>query len=129
MFNSLDDETWKQIFQILHAHKFMLVDVGILGYSANSVIQDCRKNGLKTDFVFTFQKRAALTPSPLRILSSAQVESIMILKFDELFKLHGNHLKPYQFLNHVISEQLSQGVLVPISAVLLFFSEKWTIIV
>ena len=57
MFNSYDNKTWTGLQKILHNLDLELYDVNTIGYSALSVIQDNRKGGLKTDFVFTFQKK------------------------------------------------------------------------
>jgi len=50
MFNSLDDESWWAIMKMFNDVGFELSKVETMGYSANSVVQDNRKNGLKTDF-------------------------------------------------------------------------------
>nr|WP_325185354.1 DNA methyltransferase [uncultured Oscillibacter sp.] len=54
-FNCLDDGTWIDILNIFIRHGFELEDIVPLEYSATSVIQDNRKNALKTDFVLTFK--------------------------------------------------------------------------
>lgn len=53
-FNSLDDENWKSILDLCTQSGFILKDVIPLEYSATSVMQDNRKNALKTDFVLSF---------------------------------------------------------------------------
>ncbi|QCX34702.1 hypothetical protein FDN13_13875 [Caloramator sp. E03] len=55
-FNSLDDETWLEMLNMCIGTGFNVVDISPLGYSANSVVQDNRKNALKTDFVITCKK-------------------------------------------------------------------------
>ena len=54
-FNCLDDDTWIDTLNLFVAHGFEIRDIVPLEYSATSVIQDNRKNALKTDFVLTFQ--------------------------------------------------------------------------
>lgn len=54
-FNCLDDETWIDILNLFVLHGFEIRDIVPLEYSATSVIQDNRKNALKTDFVLTFE--------------------------------------------------------------------------
>ncbi|MBQ2902745.1 MAG: DNA adenine methylase [Agathobacter sp.] len=54
-FNCLDDDMWIDILNLFVAHGFEIRDIVPLEYSATSVIQDNRKNALKTDFVLTFQ--------------------------------------------------------------------------
>lgn len=54
-FNCLDDNAWIDILNLFITHGFEIRDIVPLEYSATSVIQDNRKNALKTDFVLTFQ--------------------------------------------------------------------------
>lgn len=54
-FNCLDDNTWINTLNIFNRHGFEILDIVPLEYSATSVIQDNRKNALKTDFVLTFK--------------------------------------------------------------------------
>lgn len=54
-FNSLDDKTWIDLLNLFNRNGFSITDIQPLEYSATSVIQDNRKNALKTDFVLTFK--------------------------------------------------------------------------
>ena len=54
-FNCLDDNTWINTLNIFNRHGFEISEIVPLEYSATSVIQDNRKNALKTDFVLTFK--------------------------------------------------------------------------
>lgn len=54
-FNCLDDQIWRDILNLFATHGFELSEIVPLEYSATSVIQDNRKNALKTDFVLTFK--------------------------------------------------------------------------
>ena len=54
-FNCLDDDTWIDTLNLFVQHGYEIRDIVPLEYSATSVIQDNRKNALKTDFVLTFQ--------------------------------------------------------------------------
>ena len=56
MFNSLDDQTWINLVTRLKELNFHLTKIETLSYSANSVVQDTRRAGLKTDFILTFRK-------------------------------------------------------------------------
>lgn len=51
VFNSLDDETWAKLITAMNKLKFDLETIETLEYSANSVVQDTRVAGLKTDFM------------------------------------------------------------------------------
>lgn len=53
-FNCLDDDTWINTLNLFIEYGFELSEIVPLEYSATSVIQDNRKNALKTDFVLTF---------------------------------------------------------------------------
>lgn len=55
VFNCLDDDTWIDTLNLFVTNGFEIRDIVPLEYSATSVIQDNRKNALKTDFVLTFQ--------------------------------------------------------------------------
>lgn len=55
VFNCLNDNTWIDILNLFIKYGFELNDIVPLEYSATSVIQDNRKNALKTDFVLTFK--------------------------------------------------------------------------
>ena len=55
-FNSLNDEAWRSIMFGCLENGFQLFEVSPLSYSATSVVQDNRKNALKTDFALTFEK-------------------------------------------------------------------------
>lgn len=54
-FNCLDDNTWINTLNIFIKYGFEISDIIPLEYSATSVIQDNRRNALKTDFVLTFK--------------------------------------------------------------------------
>jgi DNA modification methylase len=47
MFNSLDDKAWLNVVKTFYEVGFQLEAIETLGYSANSVVQDNRKNGLQ----------------------------------------------------------------------------------
>jgi len=56
-FNSWDDAAWHAFLSSCCKLGFEVVDVTPIRYSANSVIQDSRKGGLRGDFVVTFRKQ------------------------------------------------------------------------
>lgn len=55
-FNSLDDQVWSLLLGIFDSVGFEIVETGSMRYSANSVVQDTRKRGLKSDLVITCRK-------------------------------------------------------------------------
>jgi hypothetical protein len=56
-FNSWDDAAWRAFLSSCCGLGFEIVDVTPIRYSANSVIQDSRRGGLRGDFVVTFRKQ------------------------------------------------------------------------
>jgi SAM-dependent methyltransferase len=56
-FNSWDDAAWHAFLSSCCKLGFEVVDVTPIRYSANSVMQDSRKGGLRGDFVVTFRKQ------------------------------------------------------------------------
>lgn len=119
MFNSLDDETWINL--IMHTNKlnFELEKVETLEYSANSVVQDTRGAGLKTDFILTFRK------NPDRIIENIELISVKKNK-DYFVKLIEDYLEndrekgleTYQILNLLIPDLLQQGKFFKLSEIL-----------
>jgi DNA modification methylase len=62
IFNSLDDETWLSLLNACLGAGFQITEIDPLAYSAQSVVQDTRKQALKTDFVITCQKTVPREP-------------------------------------------------------------------
>lgn len=56
-FNSWDEEVWHALLSSCSDLGFEVVNVTPIRYSANSVMQDSRKGGLRSDFVVTFRKQ------------------------------------------------------------------------
>lgn len=54
LFNSRDINTWNFIHQSFMDLEFSKINTDQMDYSANSVVQDTRKNGLKTDYILNF---------------------------------------------------------------------------
>jgi len=119
MFNSLDDETWINLITHTNRLNFEIERVETLEYSANSVVQDTRGTGLKTDFVLTFRK------NPDRIIKNIELISAKKNK-DYFVKLIENYLEnsreksleTYQILNLLISNLLQQDKFFRLSEVL-----------
>lgn len=106
IFNNLDDETWLSFLDILLSSGFEIVEVSPIYYSAGSVVQDTRKGGLKSDFVFTCRKiEKPIKPFVfnLAIEDKDNIRSYIAEAYD---KLKNNNkfpnIKIYQILNDVI---------------------------
>ena len=96
---------WIQSVKMFCAIGFELTSIETLGYSANSVVQDNRKNGLKTDFIITYTK-------PVAKIKKSSIDVVDLMDFpDILSKI--NSLKnlgfaPYKIMNIVISDIIKQ---------------------
>ena len=95
MFNSLDDKTWINLIQLMNELKFELHKVETLGYSANSVVQDNRKAGLKTDFVFTFEKNTNKLKKEIEMYTIDRHKEIIKSKIDSYIDESINGLEIY----------------------------------
>src|SRR5690554_468961 len=105
MFNSLNDDAWISSVEMFRSIGYKLEHIETLGYSANSVVQDNRKNGLQTDFIITYSK--PIHPSNtdrLEIIKFSDYSGLVI-KISELKK---KGYKSYQIMNYIIKELLSQ---------------------
>lgn len=120
-FNSLDDATWFSLMSACFSIGFTLEEIKPLEYSARSVVQDTRKNALKTDLVITFQK----TISP---------QTFQFLDIDDLIKIEelickciqdNKYSHTYDILNYVIIARARDGYFVKISKILDILNDKF----
>ncbi len=125
MFNSLDDKTWINLISKLHSLDFELVKIETLEYSANSVVQDSRKNGLKTDFIITLIKKNHTDKPDLNILSlerdGDEIKNSLNLLFNSENK---QKIEMYQILNHLFRHFLSQNKFFKVSEVFNLLSHQ-----
>ena len=86
-----------------------------LGYSANSVVQDNRKNGLQTDFIITYKK-------PTMLNKNRSLEIIDLMDYPDLvmriINLKKEGYKPFQIMNNVFCEVLKENKFFNISQLL-----------
>ena len=117
MFNSLDDNTWINVISELHSLNFQLHKVETLDYSANSVVEDTRGKGLKTDFILTFVKKINHLNLPLNIIT---LEEEGILNIMDSLSSNNNHktVQPYQIFNQLFKYFLNQNKFFRISEVI-----------
>jgi len=119
MFNTLDDETWINL--IIHTNKlnFELEKVETLEYSANSVVQDTRGAGLKTDFIFTFRKNSNKIIKNIELISVKNNKDYFVNLIEDYLKnSRENGLETYQILNSLVSDLLQQNKFFRLSEVL-----------
>lgn len=133
MFNSLDDETWINLIKIMNELNFDLYKIETLSYSANSVVQDTRGAGLKTDFIFTFKKNPNKIKRSVELLSIKKHEEIIKDKIDLCINSSNNGLEIYEILNNLIIDLLKQNTFFKLSEVVEFIrknykkeNNKWT---
>lgn len=115
MFNSLDDDAWCNVVSTFHISGFDLLSIETLGYSANSVVQDNRKNGLQTDFIITYKK-------PIAVSNKKELEIVDLMDYPdtvmEIMTLKNKGYKPFQIINRVLSDFLNQNKFIKISELL-----------
>ncbi len=111
MFNSLDDKAWINVISSFYEIGFELEAIETLNYSANSVVQDNRKNGLQTDFIITYRKNIENKIKKLEIINIQENKDIQAT----IKKLKSDNFKPFQIMNRVISDSLKLACFVNIS--------------
>jgi DNA modification methylase len=122
IFNNLDDETWLSFLDIVISTGFEIVEVSPMYYSAGSVVQDTRKGGLMSDFVFTCRKRKSPIKSFIFNTVIENKDSIKpyIVKAYRGLKNNNksNSIKIYHILNDVIPRLVMEGKAFKISDLL-----------
>tara|TARA_B100002052_G_C15880683_1_gene599089 strand:+ start:424 stop:2010 length:1587 start_codon:yes stop_codon:yes gene_type:complete len=118
-FNSLDDDAWQSIIFGCLDNGFELIEVSPLSYSATSVVQDNRKNALKTDFALTFQKTEWM-PGEMDVKECD--EELM----DSIEQFVDEDSAFYEVLNNVFTTTLPNGIYYPISAILSSYNSSMT---
>lgn len=106
MFNSLDDDSWNSILEMIDQSHLELIKIETLSYSANSVVQDNRKKGLKTDFVLHFKKTSKKS-SKLQTLSNEKEEQ-KIQSLIQSFKKQHSTYGTFEIINYVIMSLLNK---------------------
>lgn len=118
-FNCLDDNTWIDLLNLLIKHGFELSEIIPLEYSATSVIQDNRKNALKTDFVLTFKNKHTHN---LHEITFNTNESALKEKIKALIIEHSNH-ELHNILTILFAESIPFGYIYKISSIIKIYHE------
>lgn len=113
VFNCLDDNTWKDTLNLFVKNGFEIVDITPLEYSATSVIQDNRKNALKTDFVLTFCNS---DKKSLKEISFLNDEVLLHQKIVKIVSEHENY-EVYNVMNALFEETIPQGYIFKVSSI------------
>ena len=119
MFNSYDNYTWKRLQEILFDLDLELSDVNTIGYSASSVVQDSRKGGLKTDFIFTFKKKKSIKNTEQQIAGKKIIDSLI-----SEYLNNNKDRSLYKLLNHVIIHLIRNKLIFDITSVISSISSK-----
>jgi len=119
MFNSLDDETWINLITDTNKLNFELEKVETLEYSANSVVQDTRGAGLKTDFILTFRKNQNKIIKKIELISAKNNKDYFVSLIEGYLEANReNGLETYQILNLIVSDLLQQDKFFRLSEIL-----------
>ena len=123
VFNSLDDETWLSLLNTCLAAGFEIKEIQPLAYSAHSVIQDTRKQALKTDFVITCQKKVPRHVSTVVFVDGDS--ELLHSKISEFMRDCTNGAETYQVLNHLFFTSIPMGKIFRISQILKALEDKF----
>lgn len=126
MFNSLDDKTWINLIQKMNELNLELHKVETLGYSANSVVQDTRQKGLKTDFIITFKKVQNKIHNDLNIVYSSSEGTFIVNLINEyLSQTVDGQLETYQILNLLFSDLLHSNKFMKLTDILKILEKEF----
>lgn len=109
-FNCLDDNTWIDTLNLFIQYGFKVEDIIPLEYSATSVIQDNRKNALKTDFVLTFKNAEAQNQRQIVFANDDMLES----RIKEILHQHPDY-EVYNIMNMLFETTIPQGFVYRVS--------------
>ncbi len=112
-FNCLDNDTWINTLNLFASHGFNFSDIIPLEYSATSVIQDNRKNALKTDFVLTFQNCGNNRTKTI----VAKNDDMLLEKEIRSFLKNNPSCEVYNIINFLFKKTVPQGYLYRVSQI------------
>ena len=118
-FNCLDDDTWIDTLNLFVTHGFENRDIVPLEYSATSVIQDNRKNALKTDFVLTFQNTENKELSKV-VFKNDEIELEEDIK--EILEKNPEY-EVYNVMNALFEKTIPQGYIYKVSKIVKMCAE------
>lgn len=114
VFNSLEDETWLSLLNALLTAGFAIKEITPLEYSARSVVQDTRKNALKTDFVITCQKQSTYSRQEI---SFGYSEKELFSAIESYLTEH-TRAETYEILNHLLISSIPTGKIFKVSQII-----------
>lgn len=110
-FNCLDDDIWRDTLNLFIKHGFVLEDITPLEYSATSVVQDNRKNALKTDFVLTFNNAECFDQEKIYYETN---ENDLNLLIGDLIDKNPN-IEIYEIMNSLFKKTIREGYIFKVS--------------
>ena len=113
-FNCLNDNTWINTLNAFIVNGFELDDIVPLEYSATSVVQDNRKNALKTDFVLTFKNSKNTNLSKIKINNNSNILHNKIKSIIE----YNPKIQVYSVINILFQETIPKGYIFKISEII-----------
>jgi len=120
-FNSLDDDEWLSILNMCVGVGFNVDDVHPLEYSATSVVQDSRKNALKTDFVITFKKNSDTQHSEIVFNND---EALLSKNISTLLK--SDLMETYDVINKLFISSIHKGFIFKPSKIIAVLNKDFT---
>ena len=118
-FNCLDDDTWIDTLNLFVQHGCEIRDIIPLEYSATSVIQDNRKNALKTDFVLTFQN---VENKSLKKIVFRNDDIELEDKIKEIVDANPDY-EVYNIMNALFEQTIPQGFIYKVSKIVKICAE------
>ncbi|MDH5404590.1 MAG: site-specific DNA-methyltransferase, partial [Candidatus Heimdallarchaeota archaeon] len=110
IFNSLDDETWIALLNNLMEIGFQFYSITTMTYSAGSVIQDSRKQGLKSDFILVLEKSHSLKINhTINLIDLTEEYKDKINEYIEV----NPYCQTYQILNYIIPHLFKSYTVIP----------------
>jgi DNA modification methylase len=113
VFNCLDDDAWQSLFAMLTGLGFTFVGISPLKYSATSVVQDNRKNALKTDFVITFKNTDNSIREKITVLNN---DNLIEEKVKKILK-DNPRIEVFEIINKLFEETLANRCLFKVSKI------------
>lgn len=113
-FNCLDDKMWIDILNLFISNGFEIREIEPLEYSATSVMQDNRKNALKTDFVLTFQNSGTVNLEQIVFRDDGkELENIIrsLLMENALYEV-------YNIINILFAKTIPKGYIYRVSQII-----------
>ena len=110
-FNCLDDVVWIKLLNLFKKYGFEIESVIPLEYSVTSMLQDTRKNALKTDFVLTFRNMKQNSADEIHISTDMKKLKEEI----EKIKQYKDDVKTYEIINELFVKSIPNGYIYKIS--------------